>query len=185
MYIETERTPNPKSLKFIPDRPVTDGESADFRDAESAEGSPLAASLFALGEVTGVFVAPDFISVSQNDEEWQQLKPRVLGVLMEHFLSGEPALAPGVGSQADAAAESGDDDETVVLIRSIIDEKVRPAVARDGGDVIFESFDEGIVYLRMQGACSGCPSSIYTLKQGIENLLRYYVPDVIEVRQSA
>jgi len=181
MFIQTEQTPNPATLKFLPGREVMAKGVADFTDAEQAEASPLARRLFGIDGVTGVFLGGDFITVTKAEgQDWYVLKPAVLGAVMEHFLSGDPVLEP----EADMAEEGGaeDDDELVKQIRELIDTRVRPAVAQDGGDIIFKGFERGVVYLHMRGACSGCPSSTITLKNGIENLLRYYVPEVVEVR---
>ncbi|MCH8081299.1 MAG: NifU family protein [Proteobacteria bacterium] len=183
MFIETEQTPNPRSLKFIPDRPVIEKGTVHFTDSGKAEASPLAQALFALKEVTGVLLAPSFISVTIKGNDWKEAKPAILGVLMDHFTSGKPAILETAVKEPEPKKDSEEDNEIVQQIRTILDEKVRPAVAKDGGDVIFSKFEDGIVYLVMQGACSGCPSSIYTLKSGIENLLKYYIPDVQEVRQ--
>jgi Fe-S cluster biogenesis protein NfuA len=181
MFIQTEPTPNPATLKFIPGRTVLAEGVMDFRDqAAAAVASPLAERIFAVEGVTGVYLGGDFISVSKAEgQDWYVLKPAVLGAIMEHFMSGEPALHP---TAAPAPAEPDDSDPTVRQIRELIDTRVRPAVARDGGDIVFHGFERGVVYLHMQGACSGCPSSVLTLKNGIENLLRYYVPEVVEVR---
>jgi len=187
MFIETERTPNPATLKFLPGREVMgEGGTADFRDAEAASASPLAEALFGLEEVEGVFYGRDFVSVTKRgDDEWQALKPRILALMMEHFTSGAPLLKEGAelaSAHAGPAGEDTVDSEIVTQIKALLDEKVRPAVAQDGGDITYHGFEDGVVYLHMQGACSGCPSSTMTLKQGIENLLRYYIPEVTEVR---
>lgn len=186
MFIQTERTPNPATLKFLPGREVMGaGGTADFRDAKAADASPLAAALFALGEVEGVFFGSDFITVTKAEAaDWQALKPRILGTIMEHFTAGAPLIKEGARLEAPAEqpAEDEADGEIVSQIKALLDEKVRPAVAQDGGDIIYHGYKDGIVYLHMQGACSGCPSSTMTLKQGIENLLRYYIPEVTEVR---
>ena len=185
MFIETEQTPNPATLKFIPGKPVLPGGTAEFTDAETAGRiSPLAARLFAVDGVTGVYLGADFVSVTKAaGQEWHQLKPAVLGAIMEHYLSGDPVVDPAAFAAEGGRAEpAGDEDETVRRIRELIDTRVRPAVARDGGDIVFHGFERGVVYLTMHGACSGCPSSIVTLRNGIENLLRYYVPEVAEVR---
>ena len=182
MFIQTEQTPNPATLKFLPGREVMAKGVADFTDVEGAEASPLARRLFAIEGVTGVFLGSDFVTVTKAaGQDWYLLKPALLGGLIEHFMSGEPVLEPGSGA-ADEPAASEEDDELVRQIRELIDTRVRPAVAQDGGDIIFRGFERGIVYLHMRGACSGCPSSTITLKNGIENLLRYYVPEVVEVR---
>jgi Fe-S cluster biogenesis protein NfuA len=185
MFIQTEATPNPATLKFLPGRDVLAGEPRDFRDAEAAAISPLASALFALPGVTGVFLGSDFISVTKDVTEWNHIKPAVLGVIMEHFLSGRPTLVEGtaeVETSEDEFFDAGD-SETVEVIKELLATRVRPAVAMDGGDITFRGFKEGTVYLHMQGACSGCPSSTATLKSGIENLLRHFVPGVESVQQ--
>ncbi len=183
MFIATERTPNPATLKFLPGREVMPEGSADFPNAEAAEASPLAGALFALEGVSGVFFGADFISVSKAEEaDWATLKPQVLALLVEHFSAGAPLFRAGAAPRGTASRDDPADAEIVQQIRTLIDEKVRPAVARDGGDILYHGFRDGVVYLHMQGACAGCPSSTMTLKQGIENLLRYYVPEVVEVR---
>ena len=180
MFIQTEETPNPANLKFLPGREVLSGRTADFPSAAEAGPSPLAQRLFEIEGVTRVFLGSDFITIAKDeDREWYLLKPAILGVIMEHFTAGRPVLI----EQEDAAgAEEEDDDEVVLQIKELLDTRVRPAVAQDGGDIIFHGFEEGIVYLAMQGACSGCPSSTATLKMGIENMLRHYIPEVVEVR---
>ena len=182
MFIQTERTPNPESLKFLPGQPVLPEGSADFADQQAAAVSPLAAAIFEVERVTRVFFGTDFISVTKTGGDWPEVKAGVLGAIMQHYTSGAPVLDPG--ATLPATSESDADPETVKQIKAILDEKIRPAVAQDGGDVVFDSFREGVVYLHMQGACAGCPSSTMTLKSGIENLLRYYVPEVLEVRQT-
>lgn len=184
MFIQTEATPNPATLKFLPGRPVLPYGTLEMRDKAEAAQSPLAARLFEIPGVGGVFFGADFITVTRTGGEWQQLKPPILGAIMEHFMSGRPLLADG------AEAKSGEEDEffedkdteTVEIIKEIIENRVRPAVANDGGDITFRGFKEGVVYLNMKGACSGCPSSTATLKHGIQNLLQHYVPEVVEVR---
>jgi len=182
MFIQTEPTPNPATLKFIPGRPVLDSGTLDMPTREAAAKSPLAQALFDLPNVGGVFFGSDFISVTKTGGDWQQIKPAVLGAIMEHYMSGAPLVA--AEEQAAASDEFFDekDEETVTLIKDLIETRVRPAVARDGGDITFKGYKEGIVYLHMQGACSGCPSSTATLKHGIQNLLRHFVPEVTEVR---
>jgi len=180
MFIETEPTPNPKTLKFIPDRPVLEKGTFHFTGAEAAKGSPLAEALFTFPEVAGVLLAPSFVSVSLKEGGWEKLKPEILSALLDHFTSGRPAVAPGAAEKT--AKGAGAESDIVAEIKTILEEKVRPAVARDGGDITFEKFENGVVYLHLKGACSGCPSSIMTLKQGIENLLKYYLPEVTEVR---
>lgn len=187
MLIETERTPNPATLKFLPGQEVLATGTRDFTTPEDAEVSPLASALFSLGDVTGVFFGTDFISVTkaEGSADWQSLKPLVLGVLVDHFASGAPLFQGGSAAAIDIApdlpVESPEDADIVAQINELIETRVRPAVARDGGDIIYRGFDKGKVYLQMQGACSGCPSSAMTLKQGIETLLKHYVPEVTEV----
>jgi Fe-S cluster biogenesis protein NfuA len=185
MFIQTEATPNPATLKFLPGREVLAGEPRDFRTADAAAISPLAAGLFTVPGVTGVFLGSDFISVTKDMTEWNHLKPAILGAIMEHFLSGKPVIADGTAAVADAGDEffEAADSETVEVIKELISTRVRPAVAMDGGDITFKGFRDGTVYLHMQGACSGCPSSTATLKSGIENLLRHFVPGVEAVQQ--
>ncbi len=184
MFIQTEATPNPATLKFIPGRPVLPGEPLDVRSAEDAAASPLAARLFEVPGVTGVFFGSDFIAVTKSEggNEWQHLKPAVLGAIMEHYLSGQPLLVNEGEATADAEDFDEADASTVATIKELIDTRVRPAVASDGGDITFQGYRGGVVFLHMKGACSGCPSSTATLKHGIENLLRHFVPDVQEVR---
>jgi Fe-S cluster biogenesis protein NfuA len=183
MFIQTEPTPNPATLKFLPGRAVLASGTLDMRDKESAAQSPLADRLFGITGVSGVFFGSDFIAVTKSAGEWQQLKPAILGAIMEHFMSGAPIV-----SGTDSAPSTEDeffeakDSETVATIKELIEARVRPAVANDGGDITFRGFKDGIVYLDMKGACSGCPSSTATLRHGIENLLRHYLPDVVEVR---
>ena len=188
MLIETETTPNPATLKFLPGRTVMDAGTRDFATPEEAEASPLAEALFDLGDVTGVFFGRDFVSVTAAPGvEWRQLKPDVLGLLLDHFTAAMPLFRPataGFGVPAPDAEFTDDpaDADIVEQIKELIDTRVRPAVANDGGDIVYRGFDKGKVYLKMQGACAGCPSSSATLKQGIEQLLRHYVPEVTEVR---
>jgi Fe-S cluster biogenesis protein NfuA len=184
MFIQTEATPNPATLKFLPGKPVLPGGTRDYRDAESAAESPLAQKLFSVAGVSGVFLGQDFITVSKSSAEWQHLKPAILGLIMEHYLSGAPVLMNADAGQADLADEDFDeaDGEIVNTIKQLLDTRVRPAVAQDGGDITFHGFKEGVVFLNMKGSCAGCPSSTATLKHGIENLLRHFVPEVSEVR---
>jgi len=183
MFIQTEATPNPATLKFLPGRAVLEGATLDLRDREQAAQSPLAEQLFAIPGVSGVFFGSDFITVTKDVGEWQQLKPMILGAIMEHFMSGAPLLADGGAGEGDGDEFfEAADAETVATIKELIETRVRPAVANDGGDITFRGFKEGIVYLNMKGACSGCPSSTATLRHGIQNLLRHYLPDVVEVR---
>ena len=183
MFIQTEPTPNPATMKFLPGETVLARGTANFVDAEAAVRSPLAQRLFEVEGVEGAFLGSDFVTVTKATEaEWQLLKPSILGAIMEHYLSGAPALLDDrVTAHADAA-ESGEDAEIVAQIQELLDTRVRPAVAQDGGDIIFHGFEDGVVMLEMHGACSGCPSSTATLKYGIENMLRHYVPEVVEVR---
>jgi Fe-S cluster biogenesis protein NfuA len=184
MFIQTEPTPNPATLKFIPGRSVLGDGTADFRTAAEAAGSPLAARLFEIDGVRGVFLGGDFISVTKGEIEWQHIKPMILGAVMDHYLSGAPAMAGGSADDAHAAAGQFDpkDEETVKTIKELLDTRVRPAVANDGGDITFQGFKDGVVFLHMRGACAGCPSSTATLRHGIENLLKHFCPDVQEVR---
>ena len=188
MLIETETTPNPQTLKFLPGRTVMDAGTRDFASPEEAEASPLADALFGLGDVTGVFFGRDFVSVTAvAGTDWARLKPDVLGLLLDHFSAHMPLFhAAGTAGFSvpadDAFADDPADAEIVAQIQELIETRVRPAVANDGGDIVYRGFDKGKVYLRMQGACAGCPSSSATLKNGIEQLLRYYVPEVTEVR---
>ena len=183
MFIQTEATPNPATLKFLPGRPVLENGTLDLRDAAQAEQSPLAERLFGIRGVSGVFFGSDFITVTKNAGEWQQLKPMILGAIMEHFISGAPLVTAGGAKQKDGEEFFDEADAaTVATIKELIDTRVRPAVANDGGDITFRGFKDGIVFLDMKGSCSGCPSSTATLKHGIQNLLRHFVPDVVEVR---
>ncbi len=181
MFIQTEQTPNPATLKFLPGREVMGAGTADFTSVEDAKRSPLAEHLFGIDGVTGVFFGADFITVTKDaDKDWHLLKPSVLGAIMEHFTAGKPILL--AGATAESGAAEGEDSEIVAQIKELIDTRVRPAVAQDGGDIVFDSFEDGVVYLHMQGSCSGCPSSTATLKAGIENMLKHYIPEVVEVR---
>ena len=188
MLIETEPTPNPATLKFLPGRTVMDAGTRDLATPEEAEVSPLADALFGLGDVTGVFFGRDFVSVTiAAGINWADVKPDVLATLLDHFSAQMPLFRQGGAGFAVAAddglpADDPADEEIVAQIRELIDTRVRPAVANDGGDIVYRGFDKGKVYLKMQGACAGCPSSSATLKNGIEQLLRYYVPEVTEVR---
>ncbi|MBS0480562.1 MAG: NifU family protein [Proteobacteria bacterium] len=189
MFIETETTPNPATLKFLPGEPVMETGTREFRNDEEAAASPLAAALFDLGDVTGVFYGRDFISVTAAPGvEWAGLKPQVVAMLLDHFVTGAPLFtgpdASGITVPADEDHFDDDpaDADVVAQIKELIDTRVRPAVANDGGDIVYRGFHEGVVYLTMHGACSGCPSSTATLKNGIETLLKHYVPEVTEVR---
>lgn len=181
MFIQTEETPNPLTLKFIPGRAVLGAGTADFPSASTAEGrSPLAETLFAIDGVNGVFLGPDFITVTKRAEaDWPVLKPAILGAVMEHFTANRPVIV----DHADNSSQASEGDDPVVSqIKELLDTRVRPAVAMDGGDIQFQGFEKGVVYLTMKGSCSGCPSSTATLKSGIENMLRHYIPEVHEVR---
>jgi Fe-S cluster biogenesis protein NfuA len=187
MFIQTEATPNPATLKFIPGRIVLDSGTMEFSNRDSANRSPLAARLFEVPGVTGVFFGSDFVTVTKADGEWQQLKPAILGAIMEHYMSGAPLLADGSAASDEEADEADEffneaDADTVAQIKDLIETRVRPAVANDGGDITFRGFKDGVVYLNMKGACAGCPSSTATLQHGIQNLLRHFLPDVVEVR---
>ena len=189
MLIETETTPNPATIKFLPGQQVMESGTRDFASPEDADISPLAETLFTLGDVTGVFFGSDFISVTAGPgTNWADLKPEVLSVLLDHFSANMPLFRAGsaagisVPAESEEWAENPEDADIVVQIKDLIETRVRPAVAGDGGDIVYRGFNEGIVYLQMQGACAGCPSSSATLKQGIESLLKHYVPEVIEVR---
>ncbi|MCH9011608.1 MAG: NifU family protein [Proteobacteria bacterium] len=181
MFIQTEETPNPATVKFLPGCEVAGATTADFPEPESAGRSPLAERLFTIDGITGVFLGADFVTVTKaEDKEWYLLKPAVLGVIMEHFTAGRPVLLSDVAEPAENVSE--EDSEVVAQIKELLDTRVRPAVAQDGGDIVFQGFEGGVVFLHMQGACAGCPSSTATLKMGIENMLRHYIPEVLEVR---
>lgn len=189
MFIQTESTPNPATLKFLPGKEVLREGTADFRDADSArEASPLAGRLFDIPGVTGVFFSYDFITVTKDGPEWQHLKPAILGTIMEHFMSNQPVMtssAPAAETSETEEFYDKADEELVVTIKELLDTRVRPAVAQDGGDITFRGFENGTVFLHMKGSCAGCPSSTATLKHGIQNLLRHFVPEVQQVEQVA
>lgn len=186
MFIQTESTPNPATLKFLPGQTVLDMGTADFPSSEAAAGSPLAQRIFAVDGVEAVFFGNDFVTVTKADPvDWDHIKPAILGAVMEHYQSGQPVMAEDHTPASGHADHDGEDGEIVNQIKELLDTRVRPAVAQDGGDITFHGFDRGIVYLHMQGACAGCPSSTLTLKMGIENLLRHYIPEVVEVRPVA
>lgn len=190
MFIETETTPNPATRKFLPGRAVMDHGTREFTSPEAAEASPLAQALFDMGDVTGVFFGADFVTVTAvPGTDWSQLKPQILAVLLDHFVSGQPLFAPGTAGgivvpHEDEPLMEDDpaDADIVAQIHELLEARVRPAVAGDGGDIRYRGFKDGVVYLSMQGACSGCPSSTATLKHGIEGLLKHYIPEVVEVR---
>jgi Fe-S cluster biogenesis protein NfuA len=187
MLIRTEQTPNPATRKFLPGQPVMDSGTRDFADAGSAEASPLASALFASGMVEGVFYGRDFISITAAPGvSWIDLEPLVVETLLDHFVSDAPLFAPGTAAGIHIAEDSGFDDdpadaEIIDQIKDLIETRVRPAVAQDGGDIIYKGYKDGRLYLSMHGACSGCPSSSVTLKRGIESLVRHYVPEVLSV----
>ena len=182
MFIQTEATPNPATLKFLPGKIVLEDGTMDFRSTQEAEASPLAEKLFTIDGVEGVFFGFDFVSVTKGDADWQHIKPAILGAIMEHFMSGTAILKQDEKSGPVSEDFDEADADTVATIKELLETRVRPAVAQDGGDITFHGFREGIVYLQMRGACAGCPSSTATLKHGIENLLRHFLPDVQEVR---
>ena len=185
MFIQTESTPNPATLKFLPGQSVLGTGTADFPTANAAGPSPLAKRVFDVSGVTGVFLGADFVTVTKEDgQDWDVLKAPILGAIMEHYQSGNPVME-GEQTASAHAEHTGEDGEIVNQIKELLDTRVRPAVAQDGGDIVFHGFERGIVYLHMQGACAGCPSSTLTLKMGIENLLRHYIPEVVEVRPVA
>jgi len=180
MFIQTENTPNPDAVKFIPGGAVVPGGSYDYRTVDDADASPLAKSLFKIQGVEGVYLGSDFVSVTKNaDDDWATLKPRILAAIMDHALTGLPAVE---GHEAKTPVAAAEDSEIVLQIKEILDDRIRPAVAMDGGDIVFDRFEEGVVYLHMHGACAGCPSSTATLKSGIENMLKHFIPEVQEVR---
>ncbi len=182
MFIQTEATPNPRTLKYLPGQTVAPGVPRDFRSPEEAGASPLARRLFALGDVTGVFLGADFISVTRTETaDWRTLKPMVLAAIMEHYMSGEPAVEGEAGEKEEFY--DPEDAGLVSEIKEILDTRIRPAVAQDGGDINFHGYKDGVVYLRLVGACAGCPSATATLKQGVENILKHFLPQIVEVRQ--
>ena len=183
MFIQTEPTPNPATLKFLPGKPVLGDGTADYRSPDEASLSPLAQRIFTGEGVKAVFLGPDFISVTKGSEEWGHMKPAILGAIMEHYLSGAPVVDGGEPEELSGEGNyDPKDEETVKTIRELLDTRVRPAVAQDGGDIVFHGFKDGVVLLHMRGACSGCPSSTATLRHGVENLLRHFCPEVQEVR---
>jgi len=183
MFIQTEATPNPATMKFLPGRTVLAGEPRNFRNEEEAQISPLARRLFEIDGVSGVFLAEDYVSITKSDGDWQHLKPAILGVIMEHYLSGQPVLAENAAAKDQGEQFFDDADEEIVeTIKELLETRVQPAVAQDGGNITFHGYRDGVVFLNMEGACSGCPSSTATLKHGIENLLRHFIPEVVEVR---
>jgi Fe-S cluster biogenesis protein NfuA len=185
MFIQTEVTPNPATLKFLPGRLVLGGNgTAEFREESEAEKSPLAQRLFAIPGVAGVFLGGDFITVTKAGGEWQHLKPAVLGAIMDHYMSDAPVMETGEAQPAGAEDYAPEDAEIVSTIKELLETRVRPAVARDGGDITFSGYRDGVLILNMRGSCSGCPSSTATLRQGIENLMRHFIPEVREVQST-
>jgi Fe-S cluster biogenesis protein NfuA len=186
MFIQTESTPNPATLKFLPGQTVLEMGTADFPTSETADKSPLATRIYGVDGVSGVFFGTDFVTVTKAENvDWDHIKPALLGAIMEHFQSGDPVMSGDHAPVSGHAEHTGEDSAIVNQIKELLDSRVRPAVAQDGGDITFHGFDRGVVYLHMQGACAGCPSSTLTLKMGIENLLRHYIPEVTEVRPVA
>jgi len=185
MFIQTEATPNPATLKFLPGRVVLPEGTRDFRSVEEASISPLAEKLFAIPGVVGIFFGHDFITVTKDETDWQHMRPAILGAIMENFMSDTPVLKGEESGDGDIGEEffESDDEETVKMIKELLETRVRPAVAQDGGDITFRGYRDGIVYLSMRGACAGCPSSTATLSHVIQNLIRHFIPDVHEVRQ--
>ncbi|MTI17907.1 NifU family protein [Rhodobacteraceae bacterium RKSG542] len=185
MFIQTEATPNPATLKFLPGRVVLAEGTRDFRSSEEASVSALAEALFTIPGVVGIFFGYDFITVTKDDTDWQHMRPAILGAIMEHFMSGQPILKGEAAGDEDLGEEFFDegDEETVSTIKELLETRVRPAVAQDGGDITFRGYRDGVVYLTMRGACAGCPSSTATLSHGIQNLMRHFIPEVQEVRQ--
>ncbi len=184
MFIQTQETPNPATLKFLPGQPILEQGTIDFSSSADAGKSPLAKRLFGITGVTRVFLSTDFISITKADDtDWPMLKPMVLALLMDHLSTGQPIIDKNIEVAETKPAQ--EDDEITKQIKELLEERVRPMVAMDGGDIVFDRFEDGIVFLQMQGACSGCPSSTATLKSGIENMLRHYIPEVKEVRPSA
>jgi Fe-S cluster biogenesis protein NfuA len=184
MFIQTEATPNPQSLKFLPGKVVLETGTAEFRNADDAQDSPLAARLFDIRGVTGVYFGYDFVTVSKDDADWAHLKPAILGAVMEHYMSGAPIMgSDGTAEEIDSGEEFFDEGDINIVntIKELLESRVRPAVAQDGGDITFRGFKDGKVFLNMKGSCAGCPSSTATLKHGVQNLLRHFIPEVQEV----
>ena len=183
MFIQTEETPNPETLKFMPGKPVLEAGTLDFPNKETCDASPLATALFTVDGVEKVFFGKDFISITKNpSQEWHVIKPEILAIIMEHFVAGKAVLKDPTSALPPSTNGEEEDDEVVAQIKELIETHVRPAVAMDGGDITFQSFEDGIVYLQLKGACAGCPSSTQTLKDGIENMLKHYVPEVVSVQ---
>jgi len=180
MFIQTESTPNPATLKFVPGEPVMEKGTAFYESQEDAQNSPLAQRIFAVEGVSGAFFGFDFIAVTLKDQDWDHKKTDVLGAIMEHFSSGDPVISGG-DSEISTSEDKPEDADIIAQIKELLEARVRPAVARDGGDITFHAYDHGTVYLRMQGACAGCPSSTATLKHGVQNLLKHYIPEIESV----
>lgn len=185
MFIQTESTPNPATLKFLPGQAVLGEGGADFPNALAAASSPLAERLFRVDGVEAVFLGSDFITVTKTGGEWHHLKPMILGAIMEHFTSGRPVMRTEAQVTSGHSSADGEDEDIITQIIELLDTKVRPAVAQDGGDIVFRGYEDGVVFVHLQGSCAGCPSSTMTLKNGIENMLRHYIPEIEEVRQVA
>lgn len=183
MFIQTESTPNPATLKFLPGQAVLGEGAADFPTPQAAASSPLAARLFEIAGVEGVFLGADFITITKSVAEWHHLKPMILGAIMDHFTSGRPVMLDSAANSSGHSSGEGDDEEIIAQIVELLDTRVRPAVAQDGGDIVFRGYEDGVVFVHLQGSCAGCPSSTQTLKNGIENMLKHYIPEVEEVRQ--
>nr|CAG4637201.1 EOG090X0A0R [Ceriodaphnia reticulata] len=185
MFIQTQDTPNPNSLKFIPGVPVLESETMDFPNVAAAHCSPLAKLLFRIEGVKSVFLGPDFITITKIDEEteWQTIKPEVFATIMDFFTSGLPVINEGATKDNENTTGNEEDDETVMMIKELLDSRIRPTVQEDGGDLEFKSFKDGIVYLKLQGSCTSCPSSMVTLKNGVQNMLQFYIPEVVAVEQ--
>ncbi len=186
MFIQTEQTPNPETLKFLPGKQISPREPLEFNNEAEAEFAPIAQRLFVVSGVKTVFLGADFITITKNpDEHWSDLKPAIMSAIMDHFMANMPILLDNAAQNlSDDEFFDEDDKDLVVAIKELIDTRIRPAVAQDGGDIVFQGFKAGVVYLRMKGACAGCPSSTMTLKSGIENLLRHFIPEVLSVEQS-
>jgi Fe-S cluster biogenesis protein NfuA len=185
MFIQTEQTPNPSTLKFLPEDNVLESGTAEFTAPQEAASSPLAQRLFKVNGVDRIFLGKDFISVTKSiDSDWTLLKPMVLAGIMDHYLSGQPVIKAESDAVQPSNTGSDLDSEVIRQIKDVLDTRIRPAVAADGGDVVLDSFEDGILYLSMRGACSGCPSASATLKNGIENMMRHFVPEVLEVRDA-
>ncbi|XP_076030247.1 NFU1 iron-sulfur cluster scaffold homolog, mitochondrial-like isoform X2 [Oratosquilla oratoria] len=186
MFIKVQETPNPNSLKFIPGVQVLDTGTAEFPSVNEAQRSPLAKLLFRIEGVKSVFLATDFITITKGDDDyydWRTIKPEAFAIIMDFFASGLPAVHEMRSSDSEHAGEDDDDDETVAMIKELLDTRIRPTVQEDGGDILYRGFEDGVVYLKMMGSCTSCPSSVVTLKNGVQNMLQFYIPEVILVEQ--